>query len=256
MLVFSYSLVFTLDSRGVFISTLGGFILVLILEKRHRLLWGKVFAFTTVGGGIVSLLIFKYLPMWLLGELFIYPEVRTNTSDRLSLWENTLSSSRLFGNGGGSFVCDGFLFGHPHSSVLDIGYHWGLLPTISYVVLCLMLLYKVCKLDSSVTRILGVNLLVGLAYSLLSGVFTMPLSQIMAVISLSVFWASYKKPLPAVIPSKTKKFTLLAVALAITLSSYYIIYSRVEFYSNRDLQEQSPSNNLTPQIWLGGNCLK
>ncbi len=256
LLVFSYSLVFTLDSRGVFISTLGGFILVLILDRKHRLLWGKVFAFTIVGGGIISLIMFKYIPMWLLGESFIYPEVRTRTSDRLSLWENTLSSSRLFGNGGGSYVCDGFAFGHPHNSLLDIIYHWGGLAAILYSVLCLMLLYKVCKTDSPVTRILGVSLLVGLAYSLLSGVLTMPLSQIMAVISLSVFWACYKNPISAIIPSKTNNFTLLGIALAMILSSSYIIYSRVEFYSSRDSQEQSYSNNLTPQIWLGGNCLK
>ncbi len=208
-------------------------------------------------GAVISLVFFKLLPQHALGDQLALPELRTSSSGRLALWSHTLLESRLFGNGGGSFACDGFLFGHPHSSLLGVLYQWGVLPSAIYVTLAFLLLHKVCTTPYRLSRVLGVNLLTGMLYSLLSGVFVMPLSQLFAVMSLAVFWSSIKPDLIQKRRVAGWSHALLTLfAASILISTSYIGYKRVEFYQSQIVAEDLVFENVAIQLWIGNNCLR
>ncbi len=107
---------------------------------------------------------------------------------------------------------------------------------------------KVCTTPSRFSRVLGVNLLTGMLYSLLSGVFVMP---------LAIFWSSIKPDLiqkRRVAGWSHALLTLLAVSILISTS--YIGYKRVEFYRSQIVAEDLVFENVAIQLWVGNNCLR
>ncbi len=100
-------------------------------------------------------------------------------------------------------------------------------------------------------------MLTGLLYSLLSGVFVMPLSQLMAVMSFGVYWASSKPQSQATFAvPRWKNILLIILASGALLSTTYIVYDRVNFYQNEDIYEIFKTEKLTVQNWIGHNCLR
>ncbi len=251
------SLIVTLDARGVFIAATGGIILIIILEKSNRTLWIKTILKNMFAGIIISLVFFKLIPLLSSGQGDIIPEIRTSSSGRIELWTDSITNSSFGGNGGGSFVCGGYKFGHPHNSVLTVIYEWGVIPALAYISLCLILLKHVFSTKSRLGQVLGVNVLIGVAYSLVSGVFIMPLSQLMAVMALAAFWST-KKHLRAADSKILLRYHLLIILVSscIIFSCMYLALQRLPFYEDLDQNEVLQRQNVGINMWVGDNCLR
>lgn len=251
------SLIVTLDARGLFIAVTGGMVLITILNKSDRSLWIKTILINMFAGIIISLVFFKLIPFLYSGQGDVIPEIRTSSSGRIELWTNSISNSSFWGNGGGSFVCGGYKFGHPHNSVLTVIYEWGVIPALAYISLFLILLKHVFSTKARLGQILGVNVLIGVAYSLVSGVFIMPLSQLMAVMSLAAFWST-RKHLRAPDSQISLRYHLLTILISscFIFSCIYLALQRLPFYEDLDQSEVLQRQNVGVTMWVGDNCLR
>lgn len=251
------SLIVTLDARGVFIAVAGGIVLITILNKSNRALWFKTILINMFAGIMISLVFFKLIPFLSSGEGDIIPEIRTSSSGRIELWTDSITNSSLAGNGGGSFVCGGYKFGHPHNSVLTVIYEWGAIPALAYISLCLILLKHVFSTKAKLGQVLGVNVLIGVAYSLVSGVFIMPLSQLMAVMSLAVFWSTRKHlSAPDSQINLRQHLVIILISSCFIFSSIYLALQRLPFYEDLDQNEVLQRQNVGVNMWVGDNCLR
>lgn len=253
------SLIVTLDARGLFIAVTGGIVLITILNKRNRALWIKTILINMFAGIIISLVFFKLIPFLSSGqgEIEIIPEIRTSSSGRIELWADSITNSSLAGNGGGSFVCGGYKFGHPHNSVLTVIYEWGAIPALAYISLCLILLKRVFSTKTKLGQVLGVNVLIGVAYSLVSGVFIMPLSQLMAVMSLAVFWSTRKHiRAPDSQINLRQHLLIILISSCFVFSCIYLALQRLPFYEDLDQNEALQRQNVGVNMWVGDNCLR
>ncbi|MGY2573542.1 O-antigen ligase family protein [Vibrio sp. C8] len=251
------SLIVTLDARGLFLAVAGGIVLITILNKSNRVLWIKTILINMFSGIVISIVFFKLIPFLYSGQGEVIPEIRTSSSGRIELWTNSITNSSLAGNGGGSFVCGGYKFGHPHNSLLTVIYEWGVIPALAYISLCLILLKHVFSTKAQLGQVLGVNVLIGVAYSLVSGVFIMPLSQLMAVMSLAAFWST-RKHLRAEDSKIRLRYHLLIIFISscFIFSCIYLALLRLPFYEGLDQNEVLQRKNVGVNMWVGDNCLR
>ncbi len=262
----AFSVCFTLQGRGILLSLVVGVLLIMLVDKEKRWAWGKLFLSASLLGLLITLILFTPLPSWWLDIPPFGDEaevLNVTSSGRSALWLKALEMTTFWGNGAGAYACQELFAARPHSSVLNILVHWGVIPALSYVLLCLLLLKQTYYVSSRLSKVLGVNLLTGLCYSLVSGVLDSPLSQLLAVMSLGVYCASL--PRSVVCPVSETQFSrhsffhtaLIVLALGIVFACAYRLYERWVHYPQPVGESISvQEDGLRTQFWLGYNCLE
>jgi hypothetical protein len=241
---------------------IAGAILLIALGKKGKQ-WLKTYSFTFAVGTAAFFLIF-----YVLGSTPAYM-LRTTSSGRLEIWQNVLSgiTANLFlGNGIYQFSAleNNFEWAHPHNSVLQIAYEFGVpVLIILALVVCLGLYLFISQnlsddISSGELNIragLTVSLLAGCGYSLVSGVIVMPLSQIW--MALVVGWAMgmYRLHTKQNLETTSKAkiiFGKFCVAATVFFLSYSIIADVPELKRNQELYNQKHDNIYNPRFWQQG----
>lgn len=266
--VMHFSLLFALDARGAFIASMGGIVLWIILSpnKIEHLKWlGTLLAL----GLLIKWLLFTPLPQFFVQG--VWPEgqgdIRLSDSNRLALWSNAITMISFWGHGGDTFVCNNDVIAHTtHNSVLNIAIEWGIITTLCYISLLLLTFYRVCTCANEKLQVLGITVLSGFAYSLISGVLNTPLSQGLAVISVASFWAmSAATPLTtsSTAPNQqaaqpfSKRLTIISHGALILLSIWAIVFIGYKTYQRIDNNQYRHLSveYYMPQFWIEHNCM-
>ncbi|NOH97711.1 O-antigen ligase family protein [Vibrio sp. 99-70-13A1] len=250
-----------LDARGVTIAVTTGVILWAWLDKPLRKLILKLLWQSIVFGIILKLVILEPLPAFIVyGEPFSISKIRTDSPGRLALWKESLEMAQWWGYGGDGFICrTSSSFGHPHNSALVLLVNWGIIPALAYISLLLYTFKHVVRSSRRKVRITGLSLLTGFAYSLISGVLTMPLSQLLMALTVGLFWCSLSFRNKANLTNSTTKpaYFQIFLSIIITCSVFsistiaYKSYLRLEGYENHIEHKK-----VYPQFWMGYNCEK
>lgn len=252
LLIADFAVIVATDARGPAVAIIVGFLLMSWLDAPRRKIWWSLLWQSALFGILFKLFLLEPIPSYLLGIGADWHTLRTDSSGRVALWLEALSMTTFWGLGGNAFVCDSTEFGRPHNSVLNVWVHWGIISTVCFCFLACAVLFKVIKTNNLRVRMLGVNLLVGLAYSLVSGVLDSPLSQLMAVLCLGMFWGR-------LIPKANEirgHFRLLSLA-TITLSLATLVAMNYRLYERLDAYPAfRPEAKIKTQFWLGYNCLE
>lgn len=250
------AIIFALDARGISIAIITAILIWAKIDKPLRSQILKLLLFSIIFGCLLRIVFLAPLPAYLFNDgLWTWPKVRTDSPGRMALWAEAITLSSLLGLGGDGFVCSSKLFGRPHNSALLVLVNWGLIPLLCYGFLLLITLKTVITTYHRWVRVTGLSVLAGFAYSLVSGVLDSPLSQLLAVISLAIFWSACKKhhPVCASHPSKIKhqyfQYGIVGVLLLSSLLTANKLYLRITNYPDQEFSVQ-----LKPQFWLGYNC--
>ena len=255
MLALIFATSFATDARGVLLSMSLGFIVLMTLDASRRRHWWTLLWQSLITGFLVKYALLAPFPQYVFGDTsLVAPEIRTTSSGRLDMWLDLLAKVNWYGYGGDTYACEGLDFAGPHNSFLNVLYHWGIAAFAAYSLLVALLLHKLTRIRHKATLVAGVSVLVGICYSILSGVLVTPLSQLLAVCNLALFWGLLcrnfgdKKHI-----TKTNKLSHLLITvscmLTIALVSYRVLL-RVEHYPTLDQETV-----YKPQFWLGYNCL-
>ncbi len=258
--IMHFSLLIALDARGAFISAISGIALWVFLST-EKLIKLKFVVVLLVFGVLIKLLIFTPLPQfWFLG---IWPEgqgeIRVSDSNRLNLWSNAIAMISFWGHGGDTFVCNNDDIAHsPHNSVLLMTVEWGVITSLCYISLLMTIFYRVCITKDENLRILGITVLSGFAYSLISSVVNSPLSQGLAVVSIALYWATtyqteqqLTEKTMTPIASKVAHFLLIFLACWALIFIGYKTYQRIDNNQYRHMN----INYYKPQFWIEQNCM-
>ncbi|MDC5705778.1 O-antigen ligase family protein [Vibrio europaeus] len=252
-LIFATS--FATDARGALLSMSMGFALLMTLDVSRRRHWWTLLWQSLITGFLVKYALLAPFPQYVFGDTsLLAPEIRTTSSGRLELWLDLLANVNWLGHGGDKYACEGLVVAGPHNSFLNVLYHWGIAAFAAYSLLIALLLNKLKRIHHKATLVAGVSVSVGIGYSVLSGVLVTPLSQLLAVCNLALFWGLRCRHSGgkehSIKPNKLSHL-LLAVSciLTITLVSYRVSL-RVEHYPTLDQETV-----YKPQFWLGYNCL-
>ena len=130
--------------------------------------------------------------------------------------------------------------------------NWGVIPSIIFAVLGLILLQNVIQKKNQIQRFLGVNLLAGLAYSLVSPVLDTSLSQLMAIICLAMYWGISKER-NIIRESDILNYTRGERLLYIT--SFISLLIIIDMLITRTNSYQIITETIMkPKFWFGMNC--
>lgn len=199
---------------------------------------------------------------------------RSGSSGRLSIWSEVVSGivRNPFGIGSfhyGSFT-NVFPHSHPHNIWLQFFIEWGWIAGVSFLFLLssfLICLVKKIKVESDFIKLaIGCSILSGLLYSMLSGVFVMPASQVVFVFLLALFFSdsnymeknAYSKieRVPfCVCGFKKISFGLLMSVLLIS----YVVYVLDSYKRYLLYEDKSPfvkSFTAGPRMWGGSGIIE
>ncbi|KJY85020.1 hypothetical protein TW81_01465 [Vibrio galatheae] len=252
LLAVCISVIVATDARGEAISVIAAFVLLIILDKANRKLWWSLCWQSVLVGTAVKILLLSPIPSLVLGIPAEWTTIRTDSSGRLQLWREAWEMATFSGLGADVFVCDSQTYGRPHNSLLNVLVHWGAITTLAYIGLCLSVVYRLVTVKRRLTRVFGVSLLSGLGYSLVSGVLDSPLSQLMAVLSIALYWASLTTttPLSRTKPPYFLRLMTCLICISIALAISYRLFMRIHHYPVYD-----PNLVYKTQFWIGYNCL-
>ncbi|WP_176291793.1 O-antigen ligase family protein [Vibrio natriegens] len=258
--IMHFSLLFALDSRGAFIAICSGLALWLILSP-NKLSKLKFIISLLVLGLLIKWLIFTPLPQyWVNG---VWPEgqgdIRLGDSNRLELWSNAIAMITFWGLGGDTFVCNNDLIAHsPHNSILLITVEWGVITTLCFIILFLLVLYRTFTTSNEQLKIWGITLLSGFAYSLISSVLNSSLSQGVAVISVALFWAiSSETRTPSTSKIIAPVFLTISHIILVFIAIWALIFIGYKTYLRIDNQQYRhiKVDYYMPQFWIEQNCM-
>lgn len=241
LLTLNILLFFISGARGATLALFIG----LIISFYYQLL-SKQILFKIFGCSIAAALLFYMYISYHSDIITLAYTFRTSSSGRVAIWSDLISKltfvNIFIGHGPGAYVSNEFRLSHPHNSVLQIVYNWGLIITLLVFSALLLLIkrsilqYIINKNQHNNTCVLVVISL--LTYSLVSGIIVMPMPQtfififIGLLISFSDLKVSFQK--------RTKKHlvsvTVLAIIYVCTVAlSYNCVTSAVfgpGFWSN------------------------
>ncbi|WP_290537674.1 O-antigen ligase family protein [Alcanivorax sp.] len=193
-----------IGNRGVWASMIAVGLLFVCLGKDYRQWLKWQLAAVTVAMSLVWFC-FIYLAgeFGILGDGMGTSRDLATSSNRLDIWGYTLKgilSAPLFGAGPMGFASNYvFRVAHPHNSVLQIAYEWGipaLLVCFWLFLLFVLSVYKRIRLDSGRLHLVYVSLfaaiLAVMADSLVSGVIVMPYSQLWLAVLVGVLASELK----------------------------------------------------------------
>ncbi len=258
--VMHFSLLYALDSRGAFIAAFSGIALWILLSK-EKLSRFKFIIYILLFSVLIKWLIFTPFPQYLLHG--VWPEgkgvLRLGDSGRLNLWSNAIAMISIWGHGGDTFVCNNDVVSHsPHNSVLLTAVEWGVVTALCYISLVFILLYRTFITASEELRVLGITLLSGFAYSLISGVLNLPLSQGVVAITIASFWAMTNEiNQKSIVKAQNYYFLKVAHFLLISTALWGLIFIGYKTYLRIDNQQYRHIrlNVYMPQFWLEQNCM-
>lgn len=213
----------------------------------------------------------SFLCLVISGALFIglsqlggatHSEVRATTSGRIDIWLNTLSnldySHILLGNGPGIYehsINNRAPFSHPHNSLVEVLNEWGLVATLCLITLVSATLKSAYTHLSKykkdvITECLAYSFFIGVAYSLLSGVHVMPVSQTLLFTIWGFLIARINKRKNIYVTANLTTKTIIGSILLVAWLGYISI--AIEVYSNID-----PDKGYThgPRFWSVGQRL-
>lgn len=255
-LVLAFISIYATDARGAFIAASGGMMLLALLDKQHRMTWLKLWLYSAIVAYVAKFILLDPLPSLLMQEQTEYLQPRLGDSGRIELWQEALRMSTWLGQGSGFFVCHSTTFGHPHNSVLSVLVQWGPIGAICYLALILRVFFDVVTTPARLHRLFGVSLLTGVAYSLVSGVFVTPISQMLGAVTLGFYWISSLRHRSNTaheinrLATKKVSAVLLVVAVISALSISHRVYERANHYP-----ESTDSSKAKVQFWVGENCV-
>jgi hypothetical protein len=252
-----------LDARGYTLSIATALIIWLIIDKKQRsALFLEVLKAVLLGIAIKALFLAP-VPEWFFSNpqnsASIIPELRTDSSLRLEHWSMLLKMASFWGHGGDAYVCNAYyLIARPHNSLLLVLFNWGVPSSLIYCLLLFLLLKNTVFTTHKGIRLMGLTLLSGFGHSFISGTLDSPLSQLLAVLCLSNFWALYNRHnsknnninLPSIKNSLITSLAIISLVVFLTVS--YLLYDRVIHNHYRDLGAHPLLER--PQFWLGNNC--
>ncbi len=253
-LLLNFALMFALEARGLAIASITGLLLWAALDKFKRIKILKVlFIGLLLGYGVKWLFLAPFPAYVLTGELQPLMDLRISDSGRLEMWFFALQNLSFWGHGGDAFACNSPFNARPHNSALLVAFNWGIISAICYVGLIAALLFKVIRLNNSRTRLWGITLLSGVAYSFISGVLDSPFSQLLAIITLAFFWSNCKNQTLGPTQSSLAKALLITISILIITFTTQRVLDRInnDFY----LSEEYIPEVYTPQFWFGNNCV-
>jgi len=218
-----------------------------------------------LAGCVVFAVFFIWIPSALL-ELFQAGPVRLSESVRFRIWSEAIElwkDSIWWGYGGMSYADKGvgvsFRFGHPHNSLVQILYEYGLIGLVSLALAFLFLLKKVISyvvaapVDSLFVPVL-VSLLGGAGLSLVSGVIVMPFSQLTLFVLLLVLVSIVYEP--AETTATEFRFPLKVSVSAVMLvgSVVFCLLAGFSYLSWLHTMGQDVINfTVGPRFWLVGS---
>ena len=220
ILTLNFFLFFMSGARGAIVSTSCMVIFSIyykLVDKENLLTLLKC----CIGGGILFFCYFLYHNTPETVEYLI----RTNSSNRFSIWSELISQittkNIVIGNGSGVFFSEKFGVSHPHNSILQLLYNWGLITTTLLTVIVLNFIKtstqyvkknSIPEFNSCLQAFLAL-----IIYSLVTGILVMPIPQTFIFILAGVL-LSY---LP--IQLKTNKSSSKKLGIYSLLSLFYIL---------------------------------
>jgi O-antigen ligase len=187
--------------------------------------------------------------------------LRMHSSGRLSMWNELISSLSFkhffYGSGAGAYAFTDFVRfeGHPHNSVLQFIFEWGVLTTGCIIFLVVSVLYKafifvrVMNADESqfVTGAF-LALISACVYSIFSGIFVMPIPQTLSILFLGFLGGSVSL---TDINSEKKPSLMFLLLCSSVVFSILLIYLTICAYYFK--QQSSDLNDYRgPRYWLNG----
>ncbi|WGV99758.1 hypothetical protein QF117_17805 [Vibrio sp. YMD68] len=203
-------------------------------------------------GAVFQFLLLSPVPEWVLyGNAFTWSTIKTESSGQVTLWLEAFSRTSFWGLGGDSFICLKESFSQPSSGSNWSHISWGLIPLFAYLILLIYGFRSVVKTKNQMVRVTGLSLMIGLSYSLFSGVLDSPISQLLGAFSIAMYWASMKPT-----PKKMHHATLYQHAVIISLSVLCIFFITNKVKQRVDIYPQiQQATELKTQLWLGYQCL-
>ncbi|PSW15810.1 hypothetical protein C9J01_01990 [Photobacterium rosenbergii] len=262
-LVVNVATIIATDARGISIAICATILLWIILDKSWRYLIIREALKYLIAGIIVKLAFLAPLPSYVFSDgLLDFGSIRTDSPGRFQLWKDSISLINVWGQGGGYFICTSEYnfsprYGHPHNSLLQIFIDWGIVTLIAYCFLLSTVLFAVIVTKRRNLRITGLALLAGFAYSFVSGVLVMPLSQLFAVLSIAIYWrcCSISVQPPKEYSQKAISTLFKVISIMIIFSLLYRGVERVDFYRSGILNNELFEKQRTyTEFWLGYNC--
>lgn len=269
--IFWWVIVFASRGRGIQLAILAASCLTLIIFRKDAwplLKWLGISAFS----GLISyLLLFVYIPES--GQEIILHGVM-NDSARMALWSSALTmiqENPLLGVGPQHYAYyQQTIANHPHNSLLQIAAEWGVPVAIFVVTLFIWGAISWCRkfydsnsgIRTNEKKHLWIALFcsatAGLAYSMVSGVIVMPLSQIMFAAVIGMMLGLYRNTAPDSIPNS--KISLLMIRLALASMIIYVPVKLAPDIITRLEMPGPPYNSghigsYQPRFWQEGDIL-
>ncbi|MDX1803849.1 MAG: hypothetical protein R3292_07180, partial [Alcanivorax sp.] len=168
----------------------------------------------------------------------------------------------LLGQGPMSFAANTlFPVAHPHNSLIQIAYEWGvpaLLLVLVIVFICLKKSVSVFKGDegkrnSKRAVVLSASLLVAAIHSLLSGIIVLPYPQLWLAIIVGLLWYELSSgagsPLKHVHINWERSF--FAGALALSCAGLAVL-AITDFHGLQVIERRSVAGSDAPRFWFQG----
>lgn len=267
-------MLFTTGGRGVIVSIISTTIVVTLFFRKPSFDFIKRTLLLALFGFLLYQLLFHAIPYFIHqdnDQLASSLQIRTSSSGRDILWLKALRLTRenpILGVGPmhyGWFDPTGLdvtlRILHPHNSLLQLASEWGIPATLLAVYLIINLFKKwltkfnrnsISKLDLQKKYLviaLTFSSLVTAFYSLFSGVFIMPMSQLMGIFIISLMIAIYREDET---PTPLKKHNYAWFFVPLTCVYVFLIYPDIEEVTSVDYTKVN-AKDLHPRLWLRGN---
>ena len=185
---------------------------------------------------------------------------RTSSSGRIDLWLTTLGNltlkNILIGNGPGIFemsLGNSAPLSHPHNSLIEVLNEWGGIALISFLAAIIFTIKKASSHANKykkdiITESIFYSFLIGITYSLFSGVHVMPVSQTLLFIIWGLLIGRITNQGHKTVYTLGYKIKLVITVLLIVVWCFYI-QKAIEIYNNIN-----PDNGYTfgPRFWSVG----
>jgi O-antigen ligase len=266
--VMTIALLLNSNGRGAFIMILFESLLLLTLV-RFTPYHSKTLRIRLVKVWLVGCLVFAVFFVWLPSlrlDVFQVSVIRYSDSSRLGIWREAFElwlNNKWWGHGGMSYadksVGVSFHISHPHNSIVQILYEYGLIGLISLSVAVLVLLKKVVfhLINFPAHRLLVpvlVALLGGAGLSLVSGVIVMPFSQLTLFVLLLVVVSIVYEPAETTATEFRFPLTVSVSALMLVGSVVFCLLAGFSYLSWLHTMGQDViSFTVGPRFWLVGS---
>jgi hypothetical protein len=240
------------DAQGIALVGVTAILLWAWLEANWRKEIITLLIQSIIFGMIFKLVLLSPVPEWFLhGNAFTWSTMKTESSGQITIWLEAFSLTSFWGLGGDSFLCLKESFSQPPNWPRWTNISWGLIPLVSYLALLAYGFISVVRTKNQMVRVTGLSLIIGLSYSLVSGVLDSPISQLLAAFSVAMYWASVKPTPPLV--QQTSIYLHVVIIILSVLCIFFItnkVKQRVDIYP-----QVEQASEFKTQLWLGYQCL-